>query len=377
MTDTRPLSVYIHWPFCAAKCPYCDFNVHLQQTISEDAYVDALIRELDFYAGRIDARPALSVFFGGGTPSLMRPESVARLIHAVRDRLGLVKDVEISLEINPTAAETEKLAAFCAGGVNRLSIGVQSLQDDELKRLGRNHSGAEARAAITAATSACDNVSIDLIYARSGQTTADWAQELAMALELGLPHLSLYQLTVEPGTQFHTLYSTGRLRLPDDALAADLYEMTAELTQAAGMPAYEISNHARAGYESCHNLNYWQGGDYIGLGAGAHGRLHCTDGSFIATVGHRAPSVWLERAQQNGHGAHPFEDMTPDRSLSERLLFGLRLTDGIAFDRTWSLNQTVLQDARAHGLLTTDETRLQATPAGRLVLSSLVQRLLG
>jgi oxygen-independent coproporphyrinogen-3 oxidase len=302
--------IYIHWPFCKSKCPYCDFNSHVHEKIDHARWKSAYLKEIEHWASLTKGRVVDTVFFGGGTPSLM----------------------EVTLEANPTSFETQKFRDFYGAGVNRVSIGVQSLNEDALKFLGREHSPDQAKFAIAEAQKIFPRVSFDLIYARPNQTIGDWKKELGNATPLASGHMSLYQLTIEQGTPFHTRYGRGEFKIPEQDFAADLYDVTQELMDKAGMPAYEISNHARAGDESRHNLIYWRYDDYAGIGPGAHGRL--TQGSNkFATRGHRAPEIWLDKVDKNGHGLHPFEVVSNVAQLQEALMMGARLKEGVPYER--------------------------------------------
>ncbi|HEY2835286.1 MAG TPA: radical SAM family heme chaperone HemW, partial [Rhizomicrobium sp.] len=299
--------IYVHWPFCAAKCPYCDFNSHVRAAIDEGGWVDAIERELNWTAAaQGEERPIVeTIFFGGGTPSLMQGASVARILDAISRRWRFANDVEITLEANPASADAARFADYRAAGVNRLSLGMQALNDVDLKFLGRLHNAEEAKAALVLAMKNFERVSLDLIYARPGQSDAQWREELKQALAFGTDHLSLYQLTIEPETPFALLHRNGQLRIPDDDLAAGLYETTQELTEAAGLPAYEISNHARPGSESRHNLIYWRYGDYAGVGPGAHGRL-MLNGKRVATSTIRLPERWRDTIAKGEKGFTDF-----------------------------------------------------------------------
>ena len=325
--------VYIHWPFCAQKCPYCDFNSHVRfGGWDEQRFLAAYLHELDNIKARMGCQEVYSIFFGGGTPSLMQPATVAAILDHIAKLWPVQPGAEITLEANPNSVEAERFAGYRAAGVNRVSIGVQSLRDDELKRLGRLHSVAEARTAIDIARRTFDRFTFDLIYARPGQTPDAWRTELTEALAMGSDHLSLYQLTIEPDTPFAELHARGKLIIPDPDAALDLYALTQDMTAAAGLPAYEISNHARPGQESRHNLLYWRYGAYAGTGPGAHGRLVLPDGTRIATATERNPERWAERVETTGHG---FIDETPlsrAEQADEMLLMGLRLTEGIDLD---------------------------------------------
>ena len=325
--------VYIHWPFCAQKCPYCDFNSHVRFGGWDEArFLKAYLRELDDVKARVGRQEVYSIFFGGGTPSLMQPSTVAAILDHIAKLWPIQPGAEITLEANPNSVEAERFAGYRSAGVNRVSIGVQSLRDDELKRLGRLHSVAEARTAIDIARRTFDRLTFDLIYARPGQTLDAWRTELTEAIAMGSDHLSLYQLTIEPDTPFAELHARGKLIIPDPDAALDLYALTQDMTAAAGLPAYEISNHARPGQESRHNLLYWRYGAYAGIGPGAHGRLVLPDGTRMAMATERNPERWAERVETTGHG---FTDETPlsaEEQADEMLLMGLRLTEGIDLD---------------------------------------------
>ncbi len=378
-----PLALYIHWPFCLAKCPYCDFNSHVHERIPEARFRAALLAELAFEAARLGPRPLGSIFFGGGTPSLMAPETVSALIDAATRLFPPLAPLEITLEANPTSVEREKLAAIRQAGVNRLSLGVQSLDDAALAFLGRKHSAFEARAALAAAREIFPRVSFDLIYARPDQAPASWRAELAEALAFGCDHLSLYQLTIEPGTTFATLHRRGEIVLPAAEAQAALYAATIEEAARHGLSAYEISNYAKPGAESRHNLAYWRYADYAGIGPGAHGRI-TLGASLIATRRHRAPEAWAARVEQSGHGTTSEETLDPQARAREMLLMGLRLAEGI--DPTRFLARTgmkladalepeALEHSFAAGYLAWSNEKLAATEEGRLRLDSLLPAL--
>jgi oxygen-independent coproporphyrinogen-3 oxidase len=332
--DEPGFGVYIHWPFCAQKCPYCDFNSHVRfGGWDEPRYLAAYKRELDHVAALIaEPRTVSSIFFGGGTPSLMKPETVGAILDHIAALWPVEANAEITLEANPGSVEAARFAGYRAAGVNRVSIGVQSLRDADLKRLGRIHSVAEAKAAVEIARRTFDRFSFDLIYARPDQTLADWRAELTEALDMAAGHLSLYQLTIEPETRFADLYAKGKLIIPAAEAAHDLYELTQELTGAAGFAQYEISNHARPGEESRHNLVYWRYGEYAGIGPGAHGRIE-TAMAHVATSTERNPERWLERVEGAGHGIADTETLSPEARADEMLLMGLRLAEGVDLDR--------------------------------------------
>jgi oxygen-independent coproporphyrinogen-3 oxidase len=379
----EPLALYIHWPFCLAKCPYCDFNSHVRDSIPQARFRAALRSELAWEADRLGRRVLGSIFFGGGTPSLMQPETVAALIGDARTRFDAAPDLEITLEANPTSIEAGRLAAFRQAGVNRLSLGVQSLDPDALRMLGRQHSVEQARAALETARAIFPRLSFDLIYTRPGQELAAWRAELRAALTLAADHLSLYQLTIEPGTAFATRHARGEIVLPDGDAAAALYEATAEEAARFGLLAYEVSNYARPGAESRHNLTYWRYGDYAGVGPGAHGRV-TLGADLLATRRHRAPEVWAGWVEQGGQGMADQFVLGVAEKAREMLLMGLRLTEGvdatrfaartrIALDE--AVDPEVLDQAIAESYLEWRAGRLVALPAGRLRLDALLAAL--
>lgn len=373
--------VYVHWPFCAAKCPYCDFNSHVRTAIDEDGWVDGILAELDWVARNQDERPVVeTIFFGGGTPSLMRGKSAGRVLQKIASLWPMANDAEITLEANPASADAARFADYRAAGVNRVSLGVQALNDADLKKLGRLHDVAEARAALKMAMGEFARVSLDLIYARPGQTDAAWRAELREALSFGTEHLSLYQLTIEPETPYALLHKNGQLRIPDDDIAAGLYETTQELTQGAGVPAYEISNHARPGAESRHNLVYWRYGDYAGVGPGAHGRLNLA-GQRTATAAIRLPECWRDTIGKSGHGFAERTSISNDEAAREHLLMNLRLAEGIdlvAYEKRWGSRPEAAKIAamQEQGFVTQEDDRLTATPSGRLLLNRVIDALL-
>ncbi len=372
--------LYVHWPFCEAKCPYCDFNSHVVQGVDQDRWAAALAREVGRVAETTKGRVLGSIFFGGGTPSLMLPETVARVLDAARQSWIWANDIEITLEANPRSVEAGRFRAHAAAGVNRVSLGVQALRDADLKRLGRLHDVREARAALDVARDVFSRVSADLIYARQDQSLTDWEAELQAFLDLGLDHLSLYQLTLEPGTAFWDRAQAGGLRgLPEEDLAADLFELTQEMCDAAGYRAYEVSNHARDGAESRHNLVYWRYGDWAGIGPGAHGRL-TQDGLRHATEAWSMPMRWLEAAEA-GSGDRRLERLTARDMAGEYLMMGLRLTEGIEVARARGLCDAALperdlEDLLDFGLIWQADGRIGTTPRGRLMLNRVVARLM-
>ncbi len=380
MSADDPLALYVHWPFCLAKCPYCDFNSHVRERIPQARFAEALRRELAWEAERIGRRRLASIFFGGGTPSLMEPETVAALIADARAAFDADDDIEVTLEANPTSVERGRLAGFRAAGVNRVSLGIQALDDEALRFLGRAHSASEAIAALETARAIFPRASFDLITARPGQSVAEWRAELRRALGFGLDHLSLYQLTIEPGTRFATLYARGEIVLPEGETAAMLYAATEEESALAGLAAYEVSNHARPGSESRHNLAYWRYGDYAGIGPGAHGRLTLGD-RVVATRRHRAPEEWAARVERDGHGTTGEEALDPPTRAREALIMGLRLAEGIDPDRfarrtgvalADALDEYAVRGAVEEGYLAWRDGRLAATSEGRLRLDPLL-----
>jgi putative oxygen-independent coproporphyrinogen III oxidase len=408
--DDVGFGVYVHWPFCAQKCPYCDFNSHVRHKgWDEPSFLAAYRQELIHTAQRIGPREVSSIFIGGGTPSLMKPETVAGILDAISGLWPVARDAEITIEANPNSVEAERFRGYRAAGVNRVSLGVQSLRDEQLKALGRLHSVAEAKTAIGIAASVFDRFSFDLIYARPGQTTQQWREELGEALALGSRHLSLYQLTIEPETAFEKLHAAGKLAMPDTDLAAQLYDITQDMTDAAGLKQYEISNHAAPGEESRHNLIYWRYGEYAGIGPGAHGRV-VVDGVRRATSTERNPEAWVARVAERGHGFIADEPLDRGEQADEMLLMGLRVAEGLDLQRLAQIGGAVIAPAALAELMDEglvedvgalskgfgdglDEIRscvgpslgsrgrtrgqgaIRATRAGRLVLNDVVLRL--
>ncbi|MFA5591789.1 MAG: radical SAM family heme chaperone HemW [Micavibrio sp.] len=376
--------IYVHWPFCASKCPYCDFNSHVADTIDHDAWRKAYAKEIAYYADLAKGRMVTSVFFGGGTPSLMEPETVSVIINEIQKAWRISNDCEITLEANPTSVETEKFKSFRMAGVNRVSMGVQSFNESDLAFLGRQHDAGEAKKAIATAAEIFDRYSFDMIYARPGQGVSAWETELREAVSLARDHLSVYQLTIERGTPFYMRHERGEFKIPDEELAGDLYEVTQAVLSDAGMPAYEISNHAKAGAESRHNMTYWRYTDYAGIGPGAHGRL-TLDGRKQATRGHRSPDIWLQKVDIYGHGAHPFEALTAQDAFTECLMMGLRLAEGIPVERLERAGRDAfpnliapekIEALRDEGLLSFDGKILKATRAGMQRLNGILSYLL-
>ena len=379
-TGDAGFGLYIHWPFCQSKCPYCDFNSHVAERVDQTRWLKAYLAEIDRVGRETAGRRLQSVFFGGGTPSLMDPDTVFAILDRVRATWSVANDWEVTLEANPGSVETGKLRAFRSAGVNRLSMGVQALNDADLKRLGRLHTAADAIAAFDVARACYDRVSFDLIYARQDQTPEDWAAELTRALDMAVDHLSLYQLTVEDGTAFGDRHAKGGLKgLPDEDRSVALYEITQDLCGAAGLPAYEVSNHARDGAQSQHNLIYWRGGDYAGVGPGAHGRL-TLGGRRWATEALKAPSAWLDAVEAQGAGELPREDIGALARAQEYVLMSLRLSEGLDLERLQAISgqalpQAAVSDLCALGLIATDAGRVRATVQGRLVLNAVIRRL--
>jgi oxygen-independent coproporphyrinogen-3 oxidase len=368
MTD-EGLALYIHWPFCVSKCPYCDFNSHVRDSVDQEAWREALLADLAHEARETPGRTLTSIFFGGGTPSLMPPATVAALIEAAERHWGFAADVEITLEANPSSVEAARFADLARAGVNRTSLGLQSLDDAALRFLGRAHDAAEGLMALGTAQSVFARVSFDLIYALPGQSAAAWEAELAAALSFGTGHLSLYQLTIEPGTRFAAMAARRELLPADPDESAALYELTREMTAAAGLPAYEISNHARPGEESRHNLAYWRYRPYAGVGPGAHGRR-----GGRAVRRHSKPENWLAALARNGHGIVEEAEISPQERRVEALLMGLRLAEGVEWDPA-GLDVGAVERLCGQGLLARDE-RLRATPRGMLLLDAILAEIL-
>jgi oxygen-independent coproporphyrinogen-3 oxidase len=385
-TPTAPdpgFAVYVHWPFCQSKCPYCDFNSHVRESVEHERWARALTAELETMAALAPGRQVESVFFGGGTPSLMAPATVAAVLDRIADLWSVAPDVEVTLEANPGSVEADRFAGYASAGVNRLSLGVQALDDAALGFLGRRHDLAEALRALDVARDNFARLSFDLIYARPDQTPEDWRAELTRALAFGTELLSLYQLSLEQGSRFWTLAGRGELVLPDEDAAADLYALTQEMTAEAGLPAYEVSNHARPGAESRHNLVYWRSGDWVGIGPGAHGRVS-EAGRTRARRQHKVPETWLAAVEADGHGTAETTDVDRAARIEEVLMMGLRLSDGVRDADMRRAAGLGLGDALpadrtaplvASGHLAVDDEGIRLTPAGRPVLNAVLGRL--
>ncbi len=381
---TQDLSLYIHWPFCLSKCPYCDFNSHVRDQIDHQAWLDAYLKELQFYADTLPHQNIKSIFFGGGTPSLMDPRIVETILNKVAVLWKVPKQLEITLEANPQTVEIGKFKDFRTAGINRVSLGIQSLDDRELKFLGRLHDAGQAKKAIVVAQEVFERYSLDFIYALPGQTTKKWQTSLAEIVPLLRDHISAYQLTIEPGTAFHTLHQRGEWDLPDEETAAQLYEMTRDVLGQQGLHDYEISNYACSGGESQHNFTYWRYQDYLGIGPGAHGRLTQT-GEKYATRNHKAPELWLEKVEQSGCGVKQTEVLSALERAKEMLMMGLRLEEGVQLERFRQeakkpldqvLDPESLSFLKKEGLIELNAQTLRATSNGRQRLNSLLAYLL-
>lgn len=380
----KPLAIYIHWPFCLSKCPYCDFNSHVRESVEQERWKSALLTELETMAGRAGPREVHSIFFGGGTPSLMPPATVAALIERIHALFPVSDQLEITLEANPTSVEADNFRALREAGVGRVSLGVQSLRQEELTFLGRGHNVAEAIRAIHLARDIFPRYSFDLIYARPRQTLSGWEAELGEALALTGGHLSLYQLTIEENTAFHHAYAKGKFAMPDEDTAEAMYRLTEEMTGAQGLMAYEVSNYATPGQESRHNMAYWLGNDYLGIGPGAHGRI-TQQGMRHASQTLKSPERWLENVEKSGHALEVWQPSDHELEAQERLMMGLRLKDGIHYDQ-WAvrtglnlreyLDWDEVKRYQRAGLLVPGDERLQTTLSGRLVLNRLTAELL-
>lgn len=382
MNRKSELGVYVHWPFCKAKCPYCDFNSHVRlQGVDAADFSEHIVRELTYLRSLTGPRDLQSIFFGGGTPSLMPAEAVDRILKSVDKLWGISSGVEITLEANPTSVEARNFKGYRQCGVNRISVGVQALNDEDLLRLGRQHSASEALAAFRLAREIFPRVSFDLIYARPGQSLGDWEKELAIALAEQAGHMSLYQLTIEPDTVYHSLYHAGRLAVPDDEHSVALYQLTQSMTASAGLRAYEISNHARVGDESRHNLTYWRYGDYVGAGPGAHGRLTMDNERFALSTA-RDPDQWRRLVAAHGHAIVEHTLLSPSDQALELLIMGMRISEGINMDDYADLaGKPLIADRVTEmieaGMITEHEGNIAATPHGRRVLNSVIVRLAG
>jgi oxygen-independent coproporphyrinogen-3 oxidase len=381
VTSSEPgFGIYVHWPFCKAKCPYCDFNSHVRhRPVDAMSFARALAIELGWFRDRTPGRAVSSIFFGGGTPSLMPPEAVGHVLDAIAALWTVTPDAEMTLEANPTSIEAENFRGYRAAGVNRVSVGVQALNEVDLKALGRQHSAAEALAAFRLAASIFPRVSFDLIYARPNQSVAQWRDELSLALVEQQGHMSLYQLTVEPGTAYFDLHAKGGLSIPAADRAADLYDVTQELTQRAGLPAYEISNHAAPGHESRHNLTYWRYGEYVGVGPGAHSRL-IDGGNRRALAAEKHPETWRDMVSRDGHGIASDVTVPPSDQATEYLLMGLRIAEGIDLYRYAALagreiDSSKIAGMKSLGLVKRRGQRLMATADGRKLLNAVIAEL--
>lgn len=379
----KRLGIYIHWPFCQSKCPYCDFNSHVREKVDETTWRQALLTELRSYKEMAQTHQVDSLFFGGGTPSLMSPQTVQALIEDVHALFSTNPNLEITLEANPTSIEAGKFKDFKKAGVNRVSVGIQSLNADDLRFLGRRHSVDEACRALKIASSTFDNFTFDLIYARPGQTVTKWEEELNQALSYGSPHLSLYQLTIEPNTAFATQYARGDFALPDEETSAALYEATATAVDQFGLRSYEISNYAKPGFESIHNTIYWEYDDYMGIGPGAHGRI-TREGGKVALQNHRAPETWLTHVTKMSNGLQENRPLSPSESMDECLLMGLRLAKGFPESRLKTLCHKGFQDVldmseikwlHEQGFVEFDPERLIITPKGQICLNTILEKI--
>ena len=378
------LSFYIHYPFCKSKCPYCDFNSHVRDNIDHAGFLRAYQREIEFFAPHLKGRKIKTIFFGGGTPSLMPLVLVEKILEKIATCWEVDKACEITLEANPTSFEASKFLDFRKAGINRLSIGVQALNDADLKFLGREHSAKEAISVIKKASEIFENFSFDLIYARPQQTLAQWSQELKQALEFNTKHLSLYQLTIEKGTKFFGDFKQKKFQMPDENLAADFYEMTNETTAQAGLELYEISNYAKKNFECAHNLVYWQGGDYLGIGAGAHSRVFLDEEiSRQAIMMTHEPMAWLRKVEEQGAGIQTKEKISPEELLEELILMGLRLRNGInaeTFQQFFGkklqeiFDFTKLQSLVNEGFIAIDDVRIKITDKGRILSNTIIAK---
>lgn len=384
MINRKNIAIYVHWPFCLKKCHYCDFNSHVRDNIDQNQWLEAYLREITSFANQLQNRTISSIFFGGGTPSLMPPKTTSAIIDKLASIADFAPDIEITLEGNPTSIEAEKYVNFKNAGVNRVSLGVQSLYDDELKFLSREHSVSEAIKAIEIAKNTFDNYSFDLIYARPNQTLKAWETELKMAIDLSNNHLSLYQLTIEKGTKFYSSYNKGEFKLPDVELSADLYELTRDMAYQAGLECYEVSNYATAGYESAHNMTYWNYGDYLGFGAGAHSRLKIDDKKTAIMMIH-SPENWLKSVFDEGAGVQYKQKISQRELFEEIIMMGLRTKKGILHSNfeyetgqkiTDTISSDTLYNLQENKLIEFDKLGLRATKKGLMLLNSLTNKLI-
>jgi len=376
--------LYVHWPFCKKKCPYCDFNSHVQESVDQSLWRAAFKTELAYIAEFTKGKNLSSIFFGGGTPSLMEAQTVASILADANTHWAFDDDIEITLEANPTSIEAQKFQDFKAAGINRVSVGVQSLNDDALQFLGREHNAREAVRALEIAQKTFDRFSFDLIYARPDQTLKEWEEELSRAIDLSKGHISLYQLTIEQGTPFYIQHNRGDFKIPETDLAADLYELTNKIMADANMPAYEVSNYAAEGHQSKHNMIYWRYDDYAGVGPGAHGRV-TVDGAKYATRTHRAPDIWLERNKAQGHGYHAFEKLDAAQSFEECFMMGMRIAEGVSIEKLEHLSGKKFADIftsdkinslAQEGLIIVTQTHIKPTQKGMQRLNSIMSYLL-
>lgn len=362
------LAIYIHYPFCKSKCPYCDFNSHVREKVEDDAWLQAYLRELEYFKNLASDREVTSIFFGGGTPSLMNPKTTEALLNYINNNWKLSPDLEVTLEANPTSVEYDKFKDFRAAGVNRVSIGVQSFNEPELKFLGREHSSGEAKKAIQLAAQIFPRYSFDLIYALPEQKLGNWEKDLSEAIKLTNGHISLYQLTIEPNTNFAAQYKNGAFRIPENEVAAEFYELTQNICEANDLPAYEISNHAKLGDESRHNLSYWNYDQYIGIGPGAHGRIN-----GHASVMTKSPEKWLEKVAKNDHGLEEWTALSEDEKFEEKVMMGMRLNYGLKIDTSKLHN---LEALKQNGFIEYNTDSIRPTKKGLLMLNAVVDKLL-
>ncbi len=374
--------LYVHWPYCLAKCPYCDFNSHVAREVDTEAWTNAFLAELDRSAAETTNRRLASIFFGGGTPSLMPPSMVEAIIDRASTLWTPANDLEVTLEANPTSVEAAKFRSFRAAGVNRVSIGIQALNDSDLRRLGRMHSKEEAIQAISTSQDVFQRTSFDLIYARQDQTLVEWETELRFAISLAAEHLSLYQLTIEPDTVFGERFERGLLKgLPGEDASADMFLLTQQVCESLGLPAYEVSNHARRGHEARHNIIYWRGGDYVGIGPGSHGRLTRADGRRVATIGEKVPLLWLQKVQTEQNGEVARDSLSLRDQAAEFLVMGLRLAEGIdgkRFSQLFGqpLPSAELSELSSLGMIEIHNDRIVATTSGKLILNAVIEKLM-